>query len=161
VLTYKLSIEQSGNALSLLTTYPFAKMAMEMTLTDESTGDIVELERTSSLQGTRPSKHERNDMATYIEIPEIDAGNYELELLIQRSMFLPTNVFPTCLEFTFVIEYIVRDKHHHDEDGMYEVLAVRPLNIEQLLPSDETVIEVNFDKEVVLDDLVNGLADRY
>jgi hypothetical protein len=59
------------------------------------------------------------------------------------------------------MEYIVRDKHHSADDGMYEVLSVRPLAIEQLLPSDETVIEVNFDSDVVLDDLVNGLADRY
>jgi hypothetical protein len=82
ILTYKLSVEQSGNAMSILTTYPFAKLAMQMSLTEESTGDIVQLERTASLQGSRPSKHERNDMATYIEIPAIEAGNYELELII-------------------------------------------------------------------------------
>jgi hypothetical protein len=28
-------------------------------------------------------------------------------------------------------------------------------------PSDEKVIEVDFDKPVVLDDLVSGLADRF
>ena len=161
ILTYKLSVEQSENALSILATYPFARMAMQMSLIDESTGDIVQLERTSSLQGARPASHEHNDMATYIEIPALEAGNYELEIALQKSLFLPTKVFPTCLGFTFVLEYIVRDKHHPADDGMYEVLSVRPLAIEQLLPSDETVIEVNFDKEVILDDLVNGLADRY
>ncbi len=55
----------------------------------------------------------------------------------------------------------MRDKNHSAIDGMYEVLSVRPLAIGQLLPSDETVIEVKFDQDVVLDDLVNGLADRY
>jgi hypothetical protein len=100
-------------------------------------------------------------MATYVEIPALAAGNYELEIALQKSLFLPTKVFPTCLGFNLVLEYIVRDKNHATDDGMYEVLSVRPLAIEQLLPSDETVIEVNFDKDVILDDLVNGLADRY
>ena len=41
VLTYKVAVSESGNALTILSTYPFQRMGMQMTLTDESTGDIV------------------------------------------------------------------------------------------------------------------------
>lgn len=59
-----------------------------------------------------------------------------------------------------VVEYVVRQHGGHD-DGMYEVLAVRPLYLDAIKASEEKVIEVDFDRPVVLDDLVGGLADRF
>lgn len=59
-----------------------------------------------------------------------------------------------------MVEYVVRRHESHD-DGMYEVLSVRPLALEAIRASEEKVIEVDFDRPVVLDDLVGGLADRF
>lgn len=44
---------------------------------------------------------------------------------------------------------------------MYDILAVWPLTMEHLQPTDKKVIEVDFAQRVVLDDIVNGLADRF
>jgi hypothetical protein len=62
-----------------------------------------------------------------------------------------------------VIEYVVRQNKGPVENrmGKYEILSVRPLTLEGIRPSDEKVIEVDFDRSVVLDDLVNGYADRF
>jgi hypothetical protein len=52
-------------------------MAMSMALIDSATGDAIELELTSSLEGERdstPSLSTENDMASYIEVPALDAG---------------------------------------------------------------------------------------
>ena len=164
ILTYRLAVRSPGNALSVVATYPFSSMAMSMSLTDEQTGDVIQLERTSSLEGEGPAPRAlstAHDMATFAEVPELDAGQYRLEIALQRSLFLPTHQYPTCLSFDLVVEYVVRSHGRSAGDGMYEVLSVRPLTLEQLQATDEKVIEVDFDKEIVLDDMVHGLADRY
>jgi len=163
LVRYDLTVHDSGNALSVVATYPFSTMAMSMALIDSSTGDVVELELTSSLEGegdSAPSLTTENDMASYIEVPALDAGRYVLEIALQRSLFLPTKQHQTCLSFDLVVEYVVRQHGGHD-DGMYEVLAVRPLYLDAIKASEEKVIEVDFDRPVVLDDLVGGLADRF
>ena len=137
-------------------------MAMSMALIDSKTGDAVELELTSSLEGERdstPTLSTENDMASYIEVPALDAGRYVLEIAIQKSLFLPTKRHPTCLSFDLVVEYVAR-RHEGQDGGFYEVLSVRPLALEAIKASEEKVIEVDFDRPVVLDDLVGGLADR-
>jgi hypothetical protein len=99
-------------------------------------------------------------MASYIEVPWLDAGRYRLEIVIRRSLFLPTKQYPTCLAFGLVVEYVSRDRSRTDA-GMYEILAVYPLTLAHLDPAAERVIEVMFDRNVVLDDLVDGLPSRF
>jgi hypothetical protein len=55
---------------------------MQMSLIEETTRDIVQLERTSSLQGSKPVAHQHHDMVSYVEIPALAAGNYELEITL-------------------------------------------------------------------------------
>jgi len=59
-----------------------------------------------------------------------------------------------------VLEYVARTHKAAADDGMYEVLSVRPLALPSLDETSARVIEVDFDKDVVLDDLVNSSADR-
>jgi len=80
--------------------------------------------------------------------------------VLRRSLFLPTKQYATCLAFGLVVEYVAREQGRADA-GMYEVLAVYPLTLSHLDASDERVIEVVFDREVVLDDLVDGLPSRF
>jgi hypothetical protein len=162
LLRYDISAHDSGNALSIVATYPFSAMALSMALIDDSTGDVIELELTSSLEGdkeTSPVLSLENDMASYIEVPALEAGQYTLEIALQRSLFLPTSHHATCLGFDLVVEYVTRNPRGHDP-ATYEVISVRPLTLEAIKASEEKVIEVDFDRPVVLDDLVGGLADR-
>lgn len=85
LLRYDISAHDSGNALSIVATYPFSAMALSMALIDDSTGDVIELELTSSLEGdkeTSPVLSLENDMASYIEVPALEAGQYTLEIAL-------------------------------------------------------------------------------
>jgi hypothetical protein len=164
-LRYQLAVRSGGNALSLVATYPLSSLTMFMTLIDERTGDVVKLERTSSLEGDKEAPaqavSQAHDTTSFIEVPALEAGQYRLEIVLRRSLFLPTKQWPTCLSFDLVAEYVARTHRGSKEEGMYEVLAVRPLTLEKLEVTSARVIEVDFDKELVLDDLVNGPADRF
>jgi hypothetical protein len=139
-------------------------MVPSMTLTEKETGDIVAVEKTASLEGNErlmPFVKRVKDMTSFIEVLDIQAGRYLLEIEIPRAYFLSTSKFPTCLGFDLVVEYIVRDEAKESQAGVYDVLSVRPLDYFQLRSNDEKVIEVEFDKPIVMDDLVKSLADRY
>jgi len=146
-----------------VTTYPFSELSMSLSLYDERTGGIIQSERTASLEGDRESGtplSAASDMASFVEVPKLDAGRYRLEIVIRRSMFLPTKQYPTCLAFGLVVEYVARDRSIADT-AMYEILAVFPMTLNRLDPSEERVIEVSFDRHIVLDDLVDGFASRF
>jgi hypothetical protein len=66
ILSYQLKIEESGNALSIITSYGFAEMMIAMNLISEENRHIVEIERITSLEesGTEISE---NDMVSFIE----------------------------------------------------------------------------------------------
>lgn len=165
-LRYKLAVRTGGNALSIVATYPLSGMTMSMALYDEQTGAIVSLERISSLEGESTTSagavSTAHDTTTFIEIPALEAGQYRLEILVRRSLFLPSKKYTTCLGFDLVVEYVARTHKGASNKGMlYEILAIRPLRMEQLEVDTARVIEVDFDRELILDDLVNGPADRF
>lgn len=164
ILKYGLAIRSPGNALTILASYPFSTLQMSMQLIDDRTGGVIALQRTSSLEGERHASQvisEANDLATFIEEPRIDAGMYTLEIAVPRAAFLPTKEFATCLSFDLVVEYVSRAYGQNAEhDGLYEILAVRPLSERNLWKTDEKVIDVDFDREFELEDLVGSLADR-
>ena len=60
-----------------------------------------------------------------------------------------------------MLEYVVRDVRRESEAGIYEILSIRPLFADGLRLQDEKVVEVEFDKPVVLDDMVSSLQDRF
>jgi hypothetical protein len=98
-------------------------------------------------------------MASYLEVPWLDAGRYRLEITIRRSLFLPTKRFPTCLAFGLVLEYVTRASGA--DKSMYEVLSVVPLRHAAIHPKAQYVIDVHFDRKIALDDLVESLPERY
>lgn len=132
LLRYSLAIRNSGNALTILATYPFSELQMSMRLIDDRTGGVVSLHRTSSLEGEHHSSNVislSNDMATFIEEPRIEAGLYTLEIAIPKAIFLPTKEHSSCLNFDLVVEYVSRTHGQNAEhDGLYDVIAVRPLS---------------------------------
>jgi len=100
-------------------------------------------------------------MATFIEEPRIDAGMYTLEIIVPRAAFLPTKEYSTCLNFDLVVEYVSRTHGQNAaHDGLYEILAIRPLSNKKLWKTDDKVIDIDFDREYELDDLVSSLSDR-
>jgi hypothetical protein len=144
-------------------TYPFSEVEMSMSLYEERTGALTQVESTSSLEGDRESGtplSEASDMASYVEVPWLEAGRYRLEIVLRRSLFLPTKQYPTCLAFGLVVEYVARTRGSADR-ALYEVLSVYPLTLSHLSVDAEKVIDVHFDREVVLDDLVSGLPERF
>ena len=75
VLQYPIRVTGSGNALSIVATYPFASMVATMVLIDTSTNNVVKVETTASLEGNErvtPFIQRTTDMASYIEVPAID-----------------------------------------------------------------------------------------
>lgn len=50
MMQYQLKIDENGNALSIITSYNFASVMLSLTLTHSSTGNIIAIERVSSLE---------------------------------------------------------------------------------------------------------------
>ena len=74
---FNYNIRNSGNALSVIVSYPFSQVAVSMALFDDTSGSVVKVDRTSSLETHAVhGLSSDNDMATFIEIPNLDAGNY-------------------------------------------------------------------------------------
>jgi hypothetical protein len=162
-LRYSLDVRSPGNALSIVATYPFSEVEMSMALFDEQTGTLTQTDSTSSLEGDKESGtplSDASDMATYVEVPWLDSGRYRLEIVLRRSLFLPTAHYPTCLAFGLVVEYVTRSALGTPDPRQYEVLSVYPLSLKNLDPDSEKVIDVHFDREIVLDDLVDGPSER-
>jgi hypothetical protein len=84
MLRYELNVHESGNALSMVATYPFSTMAMSMALIEESSGDVIELELTASLEGDKDESviSMDNNMASYIEVPALEKGKYFVEIAL-------------------------------------------------------------------------------
>ena len=111
LLKYQIAIRNSGNALTILATYPFSELQMFMYLIDDRTGGVVAVQRTSSLEGDRHSSNilsMKSDMASFIEEPRIEQGVYTMEIAIPKAVFLPTKEHPSCLTFDLVVEYVSR-----------------------------------------------------
>ena len=130
LLKYNLAIRNGDNALTILATYPFSELQMAMRLIDDRTGGIVSKHRTSSLEGEKHTSNIislKNDMASFIEEPRIQAGMYTLEILIPKAAFLPSKEHKTCLNFDLVVEYVSRTHGQNAEhDGLYDIIAIKP-----------------------------------
>ena len=91
-----------------------------------------------------------DDMVTFLELPKIAAGEYELQILVMRSLFLPTREFTTCISFALSIEYIVRSISKQQalsttgSGPTYEVLSVIPPRLKKLSSDKKGKIDVQF-----------------
>lgn len=82
-LTYDIEVRQGGNALSILTTYPFSELDLSLSLYDARTGKLAATEKSSNLEDDSASHgviKEVDDMATYIEVQWLQEGTYRLEV---------------------------------------------------------------------------------
>jgi hypothetical protein len=84
-------------------------------------------------------------MSSFIEIPSLPKGTYELQILINKSLLLPTNKFTTCINFDLTLEYIVNKEPSFTPDNeQYEILSVFPANIEKMSRHGKTKIDLRF-----------------
>lgn len=136
-------------------------MVLGMSLIDTKTKNVLAVETIGSMQDIEletSSINLEDDMLTYIEIPNIDAGMYEIQILVVKGLFLPTKKFETCLVFDFVIEYVTRPRSIESSPS-YQVLSVFPTNSNSLRKTKGKKIEVKFDRDVNLDDLIEQETD--
>lgn len=65
-------------------------------------------------------------MLSVIEVPKIPRGEYELELSMNKILFLDTTwqTMPYCLSFDLMLEYVVRAPN--DTHYLSEVLGIYP-----------------------------------
>ena len=135
---------------------------MFLTLYD-SEGSVIGVDRAASLE-TKPNDSQtfkpESDAAVYFEEPRIDAGKYQLEILVPSGLFLPSKQYDTCLCFDLIIEYVKR--HHRDDDPndeKYEVLAIIPPTHEKLWTDQVLEVKVMLDRPYRLDDFVYNQTD--
>jgi co-chaperonin GroES (HSP10) len=81
-MKYALTVERGGNAMSIITTYSFESMGLSLTLYNKKTGDIVAVEKYTSLEDIEGDNNgivsSSSDMMSYLEVPNLEAGEYEL-----------------------------------------------------------------------------------
>ena len=90
-----------------------------MSLRDVKTGNIVAIDELGSLQDIQSESavfSQEKDFISYIEVAELEAGMYELEILVLKALFIPTKNYQTCLTFDFVLEYVSRSTIRADSD---------------------------------------------
>ena len=94
VMKYRIKVEESGNALSVMATYSFEFVVLALSLVDLKTKNILAIEDIATLEDLQAGLEAESmddDMVSFIEVPKLDAGEYELQILVMRSLFLPTS----------------------------------------------------------------------
>jgi co-chaperonin GroES (HSP10) len=81
-MKYALTVERGGNAMSIITTYSLESMGLSLTLYNKKTGDIVAVEKYTSLEDIEGDNKgivsSSSDMMSYLEVADLEAGDYEL-----------------------------------------------------------------------------------
>ena len=54
ILSYQIKVAESGNALSIITSYSFAQTMLSLSLINKKTGNIVAIEKLASLEDIQP-----------------------------------------------------------------------------------------------------------
>jgi hypothetical protein len=154
-----LKVTEPGNALSVITSYSFEVMSLALTLRDKKTNNVVAVETYSSLEDVEGDDtsmfNMQNDMMSYIEVPNMEEGDYELEIWVRKSLFLPSKQLKTCLTFSIFIEYVARSTRDGSlsSNSDYEVIMVMPQKLSEMKPESKSKIEVKFNKPLDMDDL--------
>jgi len=101
-----------------------------MSLRDSKTKNLIANEKLTYIEdldaeeGTISGNLENNDMISYIELPQVEPGMYELTVAVDKGMFLPRKGIKTCLNFDITVEHVaVRGA---SEENRYEVVSVMP-----------------------------------
>lgn len=105
----------------------------------ESVEVYMDMPSRSSPFTSEPSLSSR-DLMSFIEEPELEVGQYTLEIGVPIGYFLKSSKFSTCLDFDLVIEYISRRKmdanYNPDDEVPVQVLSVNPPGAKQLSITD-------------------------
>jgi hypothetical protein len=96
-------------------------------------------------------------MLSYIELVDIPVGTYELVISIAKALFMPpTTSYPTCLTFDLNLEHVPM---RSDSKNFYQVVGILPEDMNHLTPSSLLKIELKFDKDLILSDLMPMTTD--
>jgi hypothetical protein len=159
-MKYQFNVQRGGNALSVMASYDFETVQLAMTLIDSKTNNVVAIEKISSLEDIDTKGDEitmDNDMITYIELPSIDEGLYELQILVMKSLFLPTIKYKTCLNFDLTIEYVSRNLNMNEDSlQQYEVLRVFPSQVKNVNIEKGGKMEVKFSQPLNIDNMIQN-----
>lgn len=71
VLKYSINVNEGGNALTILTSYPFSETMIGLLLTDDK-GSLVQSERTTIIDEKVPLMKSKDDMTSYIEMHNVE-----------------------------------------------------------------------------------------
>ncbi|CDW81429.1 laminin subunit alpha-like [Stylonychia lemnae] len=159
-IVYDLSVTRGGNALSAIASYSFEELAVELSLTDKKTSNVIAIETFGSLEDIDTQIKDMtptNDMVSYVEIPNLEAGDYTLQIMIQKGLFLKKSVNDiACIGFDFTLEYVARSgSSASDENAELEVVSVMPLKqqIKRLLERRKFKVQVKFNRDVDINNL--------
>ena len=111
--------------MSVIVGYSFEKLIVQIALRDLKTGNIIATERIASLEDietsettdlskTSPITSQTADMLSFLELPTIQQGDYDLELTFLEAFFLTnpssssSKASHTCLDFDLNVEYVSR-----------------------------------------------------
>ena len=91
-----INIMDSGNALSVISSFNFEGLFLKMSLKEKTTKKVIANERFTSLEDVIESGAEmqqaiimsENNMLSLIEIPSIPRGTYSLEISVNKFLFL-------------------------------------------------------------------------
>ena len=158
-MSYTLNVKESGNALSVFTSYNFETVILAMMLVDKKTNNVIAVEKTNSLESVDTSEEDvsmsENDIISFIEIPNLDQGVYELKIFVMKALFLPTKLFKTCLNFDFQLEYVTLNGFS-ESSNQYEILSVYPSEVKKLPKNRNFHMEVKFNKPLDIDSMVSN-----
>lgn len=170
---------ESGHAISIFTSNQFTNSDTTLTLKHKN-GRVVAVDKTAMLGEVEEtvetfteskSKNavslkpdlESRDMMSYIELNEIEAGDYTLKIGVPIAFFLKSSKFDTCLDFDLVVEYVSRqktaDEGEDDEDLPLQMIGISPVGAKDLTLNDKLSLQVIFDKQVDSRSLASGESE--
>ena len=118
MINIELNVKEAG-VFSAILASDFSDMFAYMSLRKKGTSEIIAVDKQYMLDevinssdheadtlSTVETSHEENDHLTSIEITNLPEGEYELRIRIPKAFWTNPKTADTCLDFTFMMEYI-------------------------------------------------------
>ena len=104
--TFDLTFKNSG-VFSAFASYRLSDLTLYMTLVRTSDGTEIAVDVTELLDTVYDDVNVAgaDDMLSFIQIPSLEAGDYQLQIIVPKGHWTYTRQFETCLNFRVVLEY--------------------------------------------------------
>lgn len=103
---------EGGNVFSAFASYRLADLTLYMSLTRVDDNKLVAVETSEVLDTVYDdvNKAQEQDMLAFLQVPNMQAGSYELTVSVPKGHWTYTRNFETCLGFKLVTEYWQRQQ---------------------------------------------------